>query len=516
MTLPKYIFQIHPFLLGLFPVAFLYAQNVAEARLGEIYLPMAVISGIILIAYLVLMPIIRDGHKRALVLSVFVFLFFVHGALVAVLAETEAFAKAATFTPERVVSGILILILLTAVTLILRSRVELSRISKLLTQVVLALLAIQVGLAIYAGTTAGAVVQKESESSPVGAIGEASPDIYYLILDGYGRSDVLRDLYDYDNRDFLQALAERGFYVADSSHTNYNSTAQSLCSSLNMNYLHLIMPTDPRQFSRLPTAMMLENNRVMNQLKRYGYRTVSFSTGYAPTEIEFADYYFSPGWALSEFQNHLLNTTPIPLLMAGFKSQFDLHRDRLDFTLTKLGRLSEVPSPKFVFAHISCPHPPFVFGPNGEPIERDWPFDLSDGDHYLERDGNIADYLAGYCNQVTYVSNRIIETIDSLKALSADPPVIIIQADHGPGSQLHWQSLAQTDLRERFSILNAYLLPGVDTALLYPSITPINSFRIVLNQYFGTEFQLLPDHSYFTTWTRPYNYLDVTDSLDRH
>jgi hypothetical protein len=31
------------------------------------------------------------------------------------------------------------------------------------------------------------------------------PDIYYIILDGYGRSDVLKNEYGYDNSDFLNA-----------------------------------------------------------------------------------------------------------------------------------------------------------------------------------------------------------------------------------------------------------------------------------------------------------------------
>ncbi len=62
------------------------------------------------------------------------------------------------------------------------------------------------------------------------------PDIYYIILDGYGRSDVLQRYYDFDNAEFLEGLRHRGFYVADKSSTNYPYTAHSLSSSLNMRY----------------------------------------------------------------------------------------------------------------------------------------------------------------------------------------------------------------------------------------------------------------------------------------
>jgi tRNA(Ile)-lysidine synthase TilS/MesJ len=53
-------------------------------------------------------------------------------------------------------------------------------------------------------------------------------------VDAYGRSDVLKDLYDIDNNDFIRYLKEKNFYVAEDSHSNYNQTRLSLASSLNM------------------------------------------------------------------------------------------------------------------------------------------------------------------------------------------------------------------------------------------------------------------------------------------
>jgi len=112
------------------------------------------------------------------------------------------------------------------------------------------------------------------------------------------------------------------------------------------------------------------------------------------TEVEFADYYFKPRMALSEFQNHLLNSTPIPFLTRSLKSQFDLHRDRLSYILDKLPNLGDVPSPKFVFAHVTMPHPPFVFDSAGAPIARAWPFSFADGDHYTIQGGTVDEYIA--------------------------------------------------------------------------------------------------------------------------
>jgi hypothetical protein len=66
---------------------------------------------------------------------------------------------------------------------------------------------------------------------------ELMPDIYYIILDGHGRADVLAMLYNVDNSTFTNGLEQRGFKVASQSRSNYMRTIQSLSSSLNMSYL---------------------------------------------------------------------------------------------------------------------------------------------------------------------------------------------------------------------------------------------------------------------------------------
>jgi hypothetical protein len=52
-----------------------------------------------------------------------------------------------------------------------------------------------------------------------------NPDIYYIIVDGYARADVLREYYEFDNSEFLNGLEKRGFTVNDSSRANYYWTS---------------------------------------------------------------------------------------------------------------------------------------------------------------------------------------------------------------------------------------------------------------------------------------------------
>jgi hypothetical protein len=74
-----------------------------------------------------------------------------------------------------------------------------------------------------------------------------------------------------------------------------------------------------------------------------------------------------------------------------------------------------------------------------------------------------------------------------------------------------WKDPARTDFQECMSILNAYYFPDRDYGHLYDSITPVNTFRIILSQYFGADFGLLKDEAFFSTANSPYKFIDVTD-----
>jgi hypothetical protein len=60
-------------------------------------------------------------------------------------------------------------------------------------------------------------------------------------------------------------------------------------------------------------------------------------------------------------------------------------------------------------------------------------------------------------------------------------------------------------------ILNAYYLPGVDPNLLYNTISPVNTFRIIFNQYFGAHYDLLPDTSYYSEFPDRFKITEVPE-----
>ncbi len=341
------------------------------------------------------------------------------------------------------------------------------------------------------------------------------PDIYYIILDGYARADVMSELFHLDIEPFQKRLENKGFYVARRSTANYCQTALCLSSSLNATYLNGLIPADWHTIVPL-NGWTGDRAAVARTLGGLGYRFVTFATGFAETEHPKAQLYQSPIGYKSPFHRLLLDHTPLAPLAPAQESldSYALTRKQTMYVFEKAPEVARWGAPTFTFAHIVSPHPPFVFGKNGEDVSaRDKRYYLTDGELFRMWYGDRDDYIAGYHDQAAFLTERVEQMIDQILANSPEPPVIILQSDHGSGLGLSTNSLEKTDIRERMSILNAYYLPGNGRDALYQSISPVNSFRVVLNTYFGAGLELLPDRSYYSTWGEPYQFIDVTDKV---
>lgn len=330
------------------------------------------------------------------------------------------------------------------------------------------------------------------------------PDVYYIFLDGYGREDILEEFYNYDNSYFLKELEGQGFYIAKRSRSNYSNTVTSLASSINMNYVDDIaeIPSDDI-LCRKVLAQSINSNEIMRIFRNLGYQFIAFSTGFTTTEITNADLYLqSEEIGLNPFESLLIRNSillPIFDISSFIRIPFEYpgysgHRERISFTLDQLRLLTVEAGPKFVFAHIVAPHPPFVFDANGIATDQRYPFVIWDGDMFQ---GTYEEYIQGYSDQVTFLNKSLLMWLKDLLGKSPLKPIIILQGDHGPRSTMEWGSPSQDAMREATAILNAYYLPGVDKSVLYDEISPVNTFRVVLNSYFNADLELLEDRTFF-------------------
>jgi hypothetical protein len=329
------------------------------------------------------------------------------------------------------------------------------------------------------------------------------PDVYYFILDMYTRQDLLQSAFHYDNSGFVNALEQRGFYVGQCSQSNYSRTEISLASSLNLSYLQDLDPkfNDPNSTARRHLWDALKHNTVRYQLESLGYKTISFANGFPWSELDDADVFLTPppfSSGMTEFETLFMQTT----LARTFEDfgWIDLDqvsgqnfRDRDHLVFNSMKNVANMQGRKFVYVHLILPHPPFVFAPDGTYT--------NPADFWNEKKLYPADkFKVGYTDQVTFVNGKLLEMIDTILAASKTPPVIILQGDHGPWLQPNPQ---------HFFILNAYYLPGHEKEL-YPTVSPVNSFRLVFNDYFGGKYDILPDKTYYSPVPKLYQYSDVS------
>jgi len=346
----------------------------------------------------------------------------------------------------------------------------------------------------------------------------AGPDVLILVLDGYGRADVLRDLYGYDDP-LAAALRRAGCFVAEEAAANYSQTALSLSSSLNMDYLSNLAPgLSSTAYSRRIPAALIARNRTFAFFRQAGYRIVAFGSEYSMVQFHGADEERRCWLCGTNLDYAIYDVSGLPRLFTwlGLPQAWVPHGTRrrgIKWTLDALRRpnLFSPDRPTLIVAHVMLPHPPFVLNADGTARPNALRAGLFDGDHWRwHGGGNREAYRAGYVAGARFLAREVELIVKSVSASGRRPVNVLVYGDHGPGSGLTWHSAAGTDLRERMSILLALRLSRSPADSPYPAMTPVNAVRSVVQDALGVRLPPIEDRSYFSTWTQPYRYIDVT------
>ena len=485
----------HPVLLAVAPILFVYAHNGARTPIDprELLLPIALSLSVTAVLWTALGLLFRSATRAASVVSLFLVLSFSYGH-VAGSYESAAYADAELLLCWAVLMGV-------GIWLAVRrprrgARGSLFGFTVLLNSIAVGILAVNLVTGVQA--FANRPPRTERTSGRGGSVTSVDyPDIYYIITDSYDRSDVLKSRYQTDNSAFLDELRRLGFFIGDQARSNYASTYPSLASSLTFTYLDSVAEAVGTESDNVgPLLRMIQNSRLVDFLRRRGYTIVSFASGFAGTDhLADADVHLAPRWSLSEFQGILMNTTLLrDVLILMHASSADRIRNRVLYTLRNLPNAGLGRHPVFVFAHILSPHRPFIF-------------------RVLQRPG-VSRHALGYGGQVTYLSTLLEDDVRRILAQSSRPPVIVIQADHALKEPIYWGDSARSQLLERHAIFYAVYLPPSNVrpqppVELYDSISPVNTFRVILSRYFDTTMALLPDRSYYSLLNHPYHLYDV-------
>jgi hypothetical protein len=335
-------------------------------------------------------------------------------------------------------------------------------------------------------------------------------DIWVLVLDRYGSPESLRLNYGIEEQ-FTPWLAAHGFHVTPDAHANYWRTSLSLASVLNLDYLDALP-------AGLSAAERLKDHAAGRFLTDLGYRYVHIGSIFGPTRtaIRATDNPLlenTSDFAAALFDSSLASTIVRRIGQEKVDARRQRQADWARFELDALDATVDVPGPKFVFAHLLLPHPPYVFDAEGNLVS-----DAADA-----RRSRSEAYEA----QMTYLDSRLKGLLEPLLAVpEAERPIVVVMADEGPyparyeGNPLiagpdpdfDWSTVTDEELRIKFGILHAMLLPGVEADRIPDSLTAVNTLRFLFDEYFDAGLPLRPDRVLIPGRT-PQEPIDVSDRL---
>jgi arylsulfatase A-like enzyme len=148
-----------------------------------------------------------------------------------------------------------------------------------------------------------------------------------------------------------------------------------------------------------------------------------------------------------------------------------------------------------------APHPPLVYGPDGEHLRIDFSNAIN-----IESDQATR---AAYVGQVAYVNSHVLPVLDALTTSSRRPTVVVLMSDHG--SRLDTSAGSSVMSPEADRNFFAALTPG-HRGLFGDSPTPVNLFPNLLNAYLGMNLPVLPDRSFTSSGDDPMNVTPLPDA----
>lgn len=395
-------FPIHPLLFGFYPLLALWLANLSQIPSFAVIrsaLITLVITGAV---WLLNLLFFRNWLKAGLGASLSLLVFFTYGHLY------NLVKMAPLLTPwlgrHRVLlAGVWIGLILVYVFL-WRTRkplYALNQITNVIGLFLVLFVSVQI-LVFQLGHASSLQTQSQTRPEKPAINQEGGRDVYYILLDTYGRQDYLASI-GIDNSEFVRQLEARGFIVDSCAQANYDLTAFSLATSLNMDYLDALqVPTHPELADEKSEELegLLKHSRVRREFEQMGYQTITFKAVYPWIDITDSDVYFDPERDTSilqrqealNFQYLYFSTTALrPLtdymaedslekinLLPAWMLNFAQPQDTLwntreyrsyalnQYSLTMLETVPDLPGKKFVYAHLFSTHIPFVYRRNGD------------------------------------------------------------------------------------------------------------------------------------------------------
>jgi hypothetical protein len=310
------------------------------------------------------------------------------------------------------------------------------------------------------------------------------PDVYVLQLDEYAGLHTLGKIFGTSNQKFVDDLAARRFHVVKSPNSNYNGTAFSVLSLLNMGYIEGLNRNEiASAVAYNKSVAAINKNLLMPFFRENGYR-ISNHSFFDIDKTESLDYLFLPikkrlmldktfGSVLTNDLLCSINSNSFHFLINDFPAKIDNYNQEVikrshETIQTTKGRV-------FMFTHLMMPHAPYLRDSSGK---------LKNiGEAY--RESNKGLNSASYLQYSNYSNTVVLEMIDLIKARRPNS-VIVLLSDHG------LRNIKNTNSKyHEFNNFVAIYSQQQTQYQIPDSLCTVNVFRYILNNHFGQNFPLL-------------------------
>jgi len=398
----KMSFVIHPLFFAVFPVIFLFSMNINSLNPEEILIPIIVVPVISLVLWSLLSLVLKNKLKAGMIISIGIVLFFTYGHVHNILTDSDAMGD---FSRHRYLLIPFFITFVISTIYFVRTNRLLDNTTKITNGISIAIVLMTlVNVVTFSINDPSISIENENQVTDL-VYGTNIPDIYFIILDGYAGETILNSVYGFDNSEFLENLEKYDFYIIENAKSNYPITTHTLSSMLNLKYINYIGDELGKDSKNVhPLTDMIRDNKVLRDLKSLGYKIIVLASSH-----KFTTYFDAVDLILcesndkinSEFNINLLKTS---ILKPIYALLFESHRDKILCSLSELPNVhNKFDEPTFVFAHFLMPHPPIVFGPNGEEVEVKT---IEVTDSWEDKEG--------YIDQVQFSNKKMLEFIEKI------------------------------------------------------------------------------------------------------
>ena len=318
--------------------------------------------------------------------------------------------------------------------------------------------------------TAKAAALEEIEVPEKYTAGDASlPNVYVFIFDELAGTQCMQEVFGYDNTGFYDDMRALGFAVSDDC-TNYKQfTMESLSGLFDLDYVF-----DYDTDGYLACREQFRNARFFSLMEDMGYSfyetEVNGIVGFEPR----IPYGTSKEYSRTEDGYTTLDVilgktlfTPLVDALGIIPSDYDLYNEILTYyTLSESYTVENA----LTFSYICCPHAPFLYDVDGDPVDEADSMNWSDARYYLE--------------QYEYISARIVEAMQGI--VQNDPgAIILVLSDHGVKANKELWNGPATTYEQSTDTFFAVYTGGRNDLGDITGLCGANVLRTVLNQEYG-------------------------------